>query len=417
MPYVVKDKILFLSEASKILSSSLDYNVTLAIISKLIVTSIADFCLIDIFDGYRMKRLAVNVSDPKKHELALKMFDFLPNPKNKQAIYDTARLGAPTIIEKVTKKWLREVSRIPEEREVITQLGLNSHMFVPLKSRGEVIGVITIASMEKDFSYSQEDAIFIEELAIRAGTVVDKARLYMEAQEALRTRDEFLSIASHELKTPLTSILLNLQGMLNKIYKTKSQAPEINEIIKLIELSKRQSHRMSRLINDLLNVSVASTGRLKIEKERMDLVGLVGDVITHFKQQLRSSNIRIVVVGGERPIVGKWDIIRLEQVIANLISNAIKYGDKKPITIEMEKRNGKAYLKVRDRGIGIREGDENFIFERFKRAVSAKDYSGLGVGLYISRQIVEAHRGRLYVESHEGKGATFIMELPTGLRS
>lgn len=411
MPYVVQDKILFLSEASKILSSSLDYHVTLAIIAKLVVTSVSDFCIIDIFNGRKLQRVAVSVSDPSKQELANKVYDFLPNPRNKDAIYDTAKQRSPIIIKKATSKWIQSVSKIPDERKTIKELGLNSHLFVPLRSRGEVIGVMTVASTDRNFSYSVEDATFIEELGNRAAAAVDKARLYLEAQEALRTRDEFLSIASHELKTPLTSILLNIQGSLKKIQKVSNLTPETKEIVKMLETSKKQSQRLSRLINDLLNVSVASTGRLKIERETLDLVELVKEVILHFKAQFRNHKIQVVVDLPEK-LEGKWDRVRIEQVIANLISNAIKYGNNKPILITVKKRKKCAEISIRDNGIGIKKSDQNAIFDRFKRAVSSKDYSGLGVGLYICHQIVEAHNGKLSVESELNKGSTFIIELP-----
>ncbi len=411
MPYVVSDKILFLSEASKVLSSSLDYYVTLGTVAELIVTGVSDFCIIDIFDGRKMSRVAVRVADRKKQKLADKMYEFLPNPSNKEAIYDTAKNSKTVLIKKATPSWLKKVSKIKEERETVQKLGLNSHLFVPLISRGQTIGVLTTASMDPKFSYSENDLPFIEELANRAAAAVDKARLYLEAQKALRTRDEFLSVASHELKTPLTSILLNIQAVIKKIQKTESDSPEIREIIKMLELSSRQSHRMARLINDLLNVSVASTGRLKIEKEKIDLVALTKEVISSFKTRLRESKIQVVVDMDDK-IIGMWDKIRIEQVIANLLSNAIKYGKGKPILITVKKKGETAHMRIKDNGIGIKKVDQEMIFEQFKRAVDSKEYSGLGVGLYICLQIVEAHKGKLSVESKAGNGASFIVDLP-----
>jgi signal transduction histidine kinase len=411
MPHVVSDKILFLSEASKVLSSSLDYYVTLGTVAELIVTGVSDFCIIDIFDGRKMSRVAVRVADRKKQKLADKMYKFLPSPSNKEAIYDTAKNNKTVLIKKATPSWLKKVSKIKEERETIRKLGLNSHLFVPLKSRGQTIGVLTTASMDPNFSYSESDLPFIEELANRAATAVDKARLYLEAQKALRTRDEFLSVASHELKTPLTSILLNIQAVIKKIQKTESDSPEIREIVKMLELSSRQSHRMARLINDLLNVSVASTGRLQIEKEETELIGLVKEVILSFKARLKDSNIQVVVDMDEK-IVGMWDKVRIEQVIANLLSNAIKYGKGKPILITVKKLGKNAHIRIKDNGIGIKKVDQEMIFEQFKRAVNSKEYSGLGVGLYICLQIVEAHKGKLSVESKAGDGASFIVDLP-----
>lgn len=411
MPYVITDKILFLSEASKVLSSSLDYNVTLAIVANLLVNNISDFCMIDVFVGNTMERLVVKVHDPKKRDIAHRMFNFPLSNHNKKSVHAVAQTGMPVIVGTVTKKWLNSVSRIPEERKTIELLGLRSIMFVPLKSRGNVLGVMTIASSKEGFSYSYEDAILMEELSDRIGMSIDKALLYQEAQEALRTRDEFLSIASHELKTPLTSMLLNLQLILKRIYDTKTQTEEINEITKMVEVSVQQSRRMARLINDLLNVSVVSTGRLKIEKEKINLSDFIEEIIQSFSARLSKSNIK-VIYNKPQAITGSLDKIRIEQVISNLLSNAIKYGNRKPISVELVKDGKKAVLKIKDHGIGVTKEDLPHIFGRFKRAVDPRDYTGLGVGLYISQQIIDAHKGRLSVESRKGKGSVFIIELP-----
>ncbi len=411
MPYVVKDKIRFLSEASKILSSSLDYNVTLSIVANLVVESIADFCIIDILEKDSMKRVVVRVSDPKKQNLAKKMFEFMPDPNNKMAIYDAAKSGSPIVIDKVTKTWLKSVSRIKEERDIVEQLHLQSVVFAPLKSRGEVIGVLTIASCTKGFSYSPDDIIHIGELASRAGIAVDKARLYSQAQDALRMRDEFLSIASHELKTPLTSILLNLQFMLYKIQNATTKEIDMKELTRMLEVNKEQAQRMSRLINDLLNTSVITTERLQIEKEKTDLSSLVADVIAHFETQLEHAHIKLTfkkVTG----ITGNWDKLRLEQVITNIISNAIKYGEKKPIFVKVYKDKKHAFIEIKDRGIGISPESQKHIFEMFERGVSERDYKGLGVGLFIAAHIVEAHGGKITVASKLNKGSTFTVELP-----
>jgi GAF domain-containing protein len=219
-----RNNLAFLAEASKILSSSLDYHVTLASTAHLVVNKIADFCIIDIFqpDG-KLERVAVKVKEAQYTKLANKMYKFPPNPANKDAIYDTAFTGEPILIKKSTQRWLQSVSQISQEHEVIRKLNLNSHIFVPLKSRGMVIGVLTIASQNPRFSYSKSDLILAQEVGIRAGIAVDKARLYLEAQQAIQARDEFLSIASHELKTPLTSILLHLQAVLANIRKKNAR--------------------------------------------------------------------------------------------------------------------------------------------------------------------------------------------------
>jgi signal transduction histidine kinase len=412
MPYIVKDKIAFLSSASKILASSLDYNVTLVSVAKLVVESVADFCMIDLLDGEKLNRVAVKMSDPKKNILAQQFYNFPPDPRNRYAIYDTLRLGLPIIIKKVNKKWLKTISRLPEEKQLVEKLNFSSFIFLPLQSTGKIIGVITIASTEKNFYYTEDDAIFIKELADRAGITVDKARLFSEAQEAIRIRDEFLSIASHELKTPLTSVLLSLQLILRRLQKTTSKSLASVEILKAVEVSIEQSKRMSRLINDLLDVSLTTSEYFNIDVTPVDLTSLIEDAYSRFDILLSNKKIKLIINENHKHIVGYWDRIRIEQVITNLISNAIKYGKGKPIYLETERLKNYAIIKVKDEGIGIREEDKSKIFQVFTRSSEVRSFKGIGVGLYISNKIVQAHGGEINVKSDYGKGSEFIVKLP-----
>lgn len=412
MPYVVTDKILFLSSASKILSSSLDYNLTLVNVAKLIVESVADFCMIDILEEDSLKRVAVKMYDPKKNKLAQDFYNFPPDARNKSAIYDAARQRHPIIIKQINDKWLSKVSRFKEEKELVKQLNFSSFIFVPLESRHEVIGVMTIGSTEKNFSYSEEDAIFIKELADRAGITVDKARLYSEAKEAIRSRDEFLAIASHELKTPLTSVLLSLQLVLRRLQKSTIKIEASDEVINAVETGIQQSKRMSRLINDLLDVSVTSSEYFQIYKEDVNLSALIKDINSKFEIILREKKIKFIILEDKKKIVGFWDKIRLEQVISNLVANAIKYGEGKPIVLTTKKFDSYIEIKVKDSGIGIKEYDKKRIFKVFNRGSDVKKYKGIGVGLFISKQIIEAHDGDIEVESKNGKGSTFTIKLP-----
>ncbi len=410
MPYAVKDRVGFLAEASKILSSSLDYNITLASTAKLIVRNIADFCIIDIVENKRLKRVTVMVSNKKEQKIAELMFNYLPDPRNKKAIYDAVHLGKPIIIKQKTEKWLKSVSRIPAEREIVNLLDLQSFIFTPLKSRRRIIGALTLGLKSTSKRYDASDALLVEELASRAGLAVDNAKLFTEAKNAIQARDEFMSIASHELKTPLTSILLNLQLTLRKMRNTTSGRIKADDIRKMIELSEQQSQRLSRLITELLNTSVVSTGRLVLEKEQVDLYQLTKNVIERFDLQLKKANTKVNFTGTKT--VGNWDSIRLEQMISNLLSNAIKYGNEKPIKIEVRKNGNQAIFKIQDQGIGIDPYSKNKIFERFQRTESAKNFKGLGLGLYIGKQIIEAHGGKIKVESAENEGSTFIVSLP-----
>lgn len=233
----------------------------------------------------------------------------------------------------------------------------------------------------------------------------------VEAEEAVRARDEFLSIASHELKTPLTSMLLQLQGVLHSIRTVSLANFSVERTMKMLESAEQQSRRLTRMINDLLNVSLITTGRLDLEKENFDLSFVLKEVVTRFSEQaerLRSP----IIVEASTPIIGTWDKLRIEQVITNLISNALKYGKGKKVYVTLVKKEEKAILSVKDEGIGIPEEDFKRIFGRFERAVGKSDIKGLGVGLYISYQIIQTHNGTIKVISKEGEGSTFIVELP-----
>ena len=602
--YVQRDsrqKLYLLSETSRILSSSLDYNVTLASIATLVVRNIADFCMIDLLekDG-KLYRVATRVGDSTKRGLANKMFDYPADPRNKGGVYDTARTGRPILVKKITENWLNASSRIPEEKEITKKLGMESFMFVPLKSRGEVIGVLTIVSSRKGFSYSEDDLLLAQEIADRAGVAVDKARIYAQAQEALekekalasnlrflsdaskilsssldykttlrnvaklsvyriadwcgvdmlnedgqleqvvvvhkdpekvkwarqlrkerpvdlkdktgianvlktgkaelypfitdemlaqsakseeelellrklnlssamivpicsdkkcigtisfltdtsrrrfdenslraavepadrasiaienarlyqvaqdaiRNREAFMAIAAHELRTPLTIILLHIQKANTDIKKLMEKHTGMEKIPELLEKSEKQGFRLAKLINDLLDVSLATTGKLSLHRERVDLNVLVEEALQLFSIQLKKVKPFIVYDRSSEPVIGYWDRVRLEQVISNLLSNALKYGKAKPVNILVRKEGQEAVIKVKDQGIGVKPQHRKKIFELFKRGVSTSDYTGIGIGLYISERIVEAHGGTIEVDSKEGIGSTFTIRLP-----
>ncbi|HSW88160.1 MAG TPA: HAMP domain-containing sensor histidine kinase [Candidatus Saccharimonadales bacterium] len=234
---------------------------------------------------------------------------------------------------------------------------------------------------------------------------------YAQAQEEIQSRDEFLSVASHELKTPLTSMLLQIQTALHNIRSVSLAQFSVEHLLKMLESAENQTKRLSRMINDLLNVSLITTGKMDLELEELDLEEVVKNVLEDFSQKLEKENYEVTLEAAE-PVVGQWDKVRIEQAISNLISNAIKYGRKKPIEITLSKRETMGRLVMKDQGIGIPASEAKRIFALFQRAVSPNDYKGLGVGLYITNQIIKAHGGKISVSSKEGKGSTFTLELP-----
>lgn len=230
-------------------------------------------------------------------------------------------------------------------------------------------------------------------------------------EKEIRSRDEFLSVASHELKTPLTSMLLQTQTALHNIRNVSVARFSFENLLNMLESVENQTKRLSKMINDLLAVSVITVGSLNLEYEEIDLGKLVKGVINDFQGRLEKEKVHVEFSSDEK-VIGTWDKIRIEQAISNFLSNAIKYGDHKPITISVQKQNRYAEFSIIDQGIGISKQKQKIIFELFQRAVAPDQYKGLGVGLYITQKIVNAHGGSVEVFSKPGKGSTFTMKLP-----
>jgi PAS domain S-box-containing protein len=232
-----------------------------------------------------------------------------------------------------------------------------------------------------------------------------------EARLAVHARDEFLSIASHELKTPLTALKLQLNVYQLLAKKGLSQEAFLEKSTQVITQVRQQVNRLGRLVEELLDVSQINNGKLNLQLESFDLYDLVKEVCDRFADDSISSRVELV---SERisAITGCWDRLRIDQVITNLISNAIKYGDTKPVRASVSIDNETAVVDISDQGIGISEEDQMRIFGRFERAVSASNFGGLGLGLYIVRQIVHEHGGTVSVRSEKGVGSTFTVRLP-----
>ena len=238
----------------------------------------------------------------------------------------------------------------------------------------------------------------------------ERERLLVELKEAVRLRDEFLSVASHELNTPLTPLSLRLQA-LARLTEVEPGSPLAARLGQEVQVMGRQVKRLANLVRELLDVSRISTGRLTLQLEEVDLAEVSREVLVRLgpEAERAGSGLSLHVEG---PVVGQWDRLRLEQVLMNLLSNALKYGAGKPVHVRVEQEEGRARLVVRDEGIGIPPEALGRIFDRFERAVSERNYGGLGLGLYVTRQVIDAMGGRVTAQSTPGHGALFIVELP-----
>jgi PAS domain S-box-containing protein len=239
--------------------------------------------------------------------------------------------------------------------------------------------------------------------------VEERARLFRQAQEEVRERDEFLSIASHELRTPVTALQLQLQ--LLQRAAGRSGGPGAATLAHKFAALERQCRRIAVLVNELLDVSRLRLGRLDLRREELDLADVARDTVSSLQEEGVRLGSRIEV-SAPSTVTGKWDRVRIEQVITNLLSNALKFGKGKPIRVRVAGDGASARLSVSDEGIGIERSDHARVFERFERAVPTHHFGGLGLGLYISREIVQAHGGTIRLESEPGAGTTFTIELP-----
>jgi PAS domain S-box-containing protein len=302
--------------------------------------------------------------------------------------------------------------------------GAVSGLTAPIRASGRPRGVygVLAAHTRVQRAFSFDDVNFLQAIANVIAAALERRRMEEEireseqraqeerargaqAREALRERDEFISVAAHELRTPLTALQLKLQGLERGI-KTAAGAVGTR-----LDGALRQTERLALLVERLLDVSRIASGRLELSPELCDLSALVRQVAEDFREPASAAGSELRLHLAERA-EGSWDRLRLEQVLVNLMSNAVKYGAGRPISVRLESAGDRVRIDVVDEGIGIAPEDLARIFTRFERAAPTRNYGGLGLGLYISRHIVEGHGGKIQVTSRPGHGSTFSIELP-----
>jgi signal transduction histidine kinase len=393
----------FLADAGKALSASMDAERTVAEVAVLAAQRVADACLVLLLDTSGPTWFAGH-RDPAVAEKAAEAL-------REVGATEAAPLAVPAALATGEPRLADRPSPLPGRgaAEALRVLGARSLLTVPLLARGDPLGAIVLLA-SRPRAFEEEDLPLARDLARLVGAAVDTSRLYRRAQEAVAARDEFLSIASHELKTPLTSLTLHADSLRNA---ARRRAPE--QIAAKAEVIRRSVDRLARLVSSLLDISRIGAGRLDLEIEDLDLAEVAREVVDRFEDEARRARCTILL--DAEPVRGRWDRTRLDQVLTNLLSNALKYGPEKPVLVRVQSVRDRAVLSVHDRGIGISEGDQRRIFQRFERAVSRRNYGGFGLGLWIVRQIVEALGGTVRVESVPGQGSTFIVELAKTLHA
>jgi len=292
---------------------------------------------------------------------------------------------------------------------------VKSLAIVPIRGE-DPLGAIGVYWAARHVATERELAL-LEELAGAAAVAVANAELLRDlraavarGEAALQQRDELLTVASHELKTPLTSLNLAVEGLARDARRGTISVGDKG--MDRIARAEKQVHRLAALVDQLLDFSRLSLGRTAIQPSDMDLALLVDEAAARFRDLAVARTGQPIEVRGERRLTGLWDRDRLDQVVTNLLSNALKYGGGRPVWVEVE-RAEVARIRVHDDGIGIAPADQQRIFERFERPATTR-FGGVGLGLWIARELVTAHGGRILVQSALNEGSTFTVELPLG---
>lgn len=402
-----------LSEASRVFAeASIDFPTILQTVAKSVSEVLGDGTVIRLLsdDETQLEPVAIYHPNPAAQDL-LHQHTAVPFSIDDEFGGQVFSTGEPVLVPVVDPATF-QAARRPEYQTFFELFSVHSLLIVPLRVRGRTIGTLSVWRDHPDDPYTDDDRVFLQDLADRAALAVDNAMLYREAQQAILAREEFLSIASHELKTPLTTVKGWVYLLVDELHR-----PEVNreEIIGFADELQSQVNRFEGLITDLLDASRIQQGRVDLRPDTVILNDLVQRVLNRFEHAPeRKPNHQLTLEAPQR-IMGIWDPDRLEQVLTNLISNALKYspegGD---VRLTLQRNDDQVELTISDQGIGITPQDQARLFQPFVRGEMARrSASGTGLGLYITARIVREHGGTIDLTSEPGVGSTFTVRLPT----
>ena len=413
----------YLADATRTLTSSLDYETMLRSLAGVLVPSLADWCSIQLLDGEELKNVAVAHADPARVEHARAYgAKYPPDPQAERGVWHVMRTGRAEVYPEITDELLHLAARDEEHLQLLREVGMKSVITAPIKTRGKVFGTISLVSAESGRRYDEIDKALAEDLGDRAGSAIENARLFssaeaaaltatraaVAAEQASRVKDEFLATVSHELRTPLNAIL----GWAS-LLKNSNADPTISKGLDVIH---RNAQAQGKIIEDILDVSRIITGKLRLDAGRIDLIRVAKDAIEVVRPTADAKLISIEFSSALDQALLVGDPERLQQVAWNLLSNALKFTDPGgSVNVTVTQHAAWLALTVSDNGRGIDPDFLPFVFDRFKQADSSttRRIGGLGLGLAIVRHIVELHGGRVSVVSPGlGQGAAFTVELP-----
>jgi PAS domain S-box-containing protein len=397
----------FVERAGAILGRSLDYTSTLDQLAHLVIPDLADWCVVDVLEGDRLEHVAIAHADPSKVAVARAFARRYPHdPVKDRGVEAVLRTGRTHLRTEITDASLTARARDPEQARTLRELGFRSWIGAPLVARGRTFGVLNLVTSESHRHYVDDDLSIATELGVRAGAAVDNARLYRDTRLAVRAREEVLAVVSHDLRNPLGTI--DLASSL--LAETHGADPTATKQIAVI---RRATDRMAHLLDDLLDMASINAGGLSLKPTGEDVARLLAEVVDLHEPLARAAGIQIVRDLELESLELVCDRHRIVQVFGNLLGNAIKFcraGD--TISVRCAIGDGHARFVIADTGPGIATAALPHIFEAYWTERGHGRKQGTGLGLFISKAIVEAHGGRLDVESEPGRGTTFTVTLP-----
>jgi len=404
----------FLNYAGEELYASHDTKEALDKIIKLIVPHFADWVVInELRDGFAHLLKMAHV-DPEKVKWAEKYRETHPVDMNEKhgSLGWALRTGEAVLYSEITESNIEEGSMDDEQKEILRQLSIQSVMIIPMKIKGRVTGVISFISCNPQNKFTETDFNFAKDFTNRIALALENARLYEEVKKDIeerieidRRKDEFISIASHELKTPVTSLKAYTQILQSTFDEDKNEKASA-----MLGKMDKQIDKLTSLIVDLLDVTKIDKGEMVFDFEKFDINELITEIAEEMQRTTQKHKIKLELNDCKKI---KGDRNRIGQVIVNFISNAIKYSPGKNKIIVSSKCDDKnVTISVRDFGIGIPKAEHTNIFKRFYRVLGNYTFPGLGLGLYISSEIIKRHKGEISFQSKEGKGSTFYFQIP-----
>jgi len=389
----------------------LDYAQTLTSLARATLPFLADACIIyHLVGNSTLRRLALAHVDAQVEQLLREVQRFEIPLESDIPVARVVRSSSLMVEHQVAPTIGEAIHPDLTYQSIVRTFAPQAYICVPLIARGRTLGAVAFILTQHNRHYTAEDVALAEEVAQRAALALDNARLYQEARDAIALRDQFLSIAAHELKTPLTVLLGNAQAMERRGMR-EGHLPERE--LRAVHVIHEQARRLSKMIAALLDISRLEQGRLSIERARFDLRTLVKRVVDEVQPGLTIHTVEYLAA--DEPMIVEGDELRLEQVLQNLIGNAVKYSFQGGVVqVQVARRDNRACMSVSDQGIGIPAEDIPHLFERFYRAsnIDEEHITGMGIGLYIVKEIVTLHGGSVDVESVLGTGSTFTVCLP-----